>query len=162
MACGRRLAVRSSARSSSSLFFGPRLDPVDVTSLLGIKPTTSYRKGDTTKSGSQFRRTGLWLLENREVRLHDKKTGRSQFEKWLAALPDSTSAWRPIHRRFTAAVTLVLYTNSMNGEFLVTPDAIRQLARRGLALRVDSYVMPDVRSNNALKLTAPVSWSAAA
>jgi len=31
----------------------------------------------------------------------------------------------------------------MNGEFLVTPDAIRQLARRGLALRVDSYVMPD-------------------
>lgn len=122
---------------------GPRLDPVDVTSLLGIKPTKSHKKGDTTKSGSQFRRTGLWLLESREVRLHDKKTGRSQFEKWLAALPDSTSAWRTIHRRFTADVTLVLYTNSMNGEFLVTPEAIRQLVRRGLPLRVDSYVMPD-------------------
>ena len=124
---------------------GSRLDPVEITALLGIQPSRSYKKGETTRSGSQYRKTGLWMLECRELRLSDRRRGQRQFERWVSSLPDSHSAWRAIHRRFCAKVALIVYSHSMNGEFLVTPTALRELAKRGLALMVDAYFSFDER-----------------
>jgi hypothetical protein len=122
---------------------GPCLDPAEIASTLGLEPTKSYRKGDPTKSGSQYRKTGLWLLESRVVRLGDRNRGHKQFERWLKGLPGNPATWRAIGARFSAKVAVVLYANAMNGEFLLTPLAVQELAKRRLGVMVDGYFISD-------------------
>lgn len=49
-------------------FMGDRLDPDKLTAILGVAPTTAYRKGEVYKRsrGHEVRgRTGLWLLSSK-------------------------------------------------------------------------------------------------
>ena len=49
-------------------FLGDRLDPRRVSQLLGIEPTTAYRKGEVYKRSRGHEvigRTGLWLVSSR-------------------------------------------------------------------------------------------------
>jgi hypothetical protein len=54
--------------SASLIFAGDRLDPDRITALLGVQPTTAYRKGEVYRRsrGHEARgRTGLWLLSSK-------------------------------------------------------------------------------------------------
>jgi hypothetical protein len=54
--------------SASLIFAGDRLDPDRITTLLGVQPTTAYRKGEVYKRSRGHEvigRTGLWLLSSR-------------------------------------------------------------------------------------------------
>src|SRR5437879_1735146 len=49
-------------------FSGDQLDPARVTAILGVEPTTAYRKGEVYRrnSGHEVRgRTGVWYLSTR-------------------------------------------------------------------------------------------------
>jgi hypothetical protein len=49
-------------------FMGDRLEPDKLTAILGVAPTTAYRKGEVYKRsrGHEVRgRTGLWLLSSK-------------------------------------------------------------------------------------------------
>jgi hypothetical protein len=53
---------------ASLIFAGDRLDPDRITALLGVEPTTAYRKGEVYKwsRGHEVAgRTGLWLLSSK-------------------------------------------------------------------------------------------------
>jgi len=53
--------------SASLIFAGDRLDPSRVTVLLGVQPTTAYRKDEVYKRSRGHEvigRTGLWLLSS--------------------------------------------------------------------------------------------------
>ena len=67
--------------------YGDDLDPQEVTKLLGISPTQSYKKGDERPRGSQFYKTGGWVLKSGEVQ---KKNGVKK--KWGQVFP-----WRIPH-----------------------------------------------------------------
>ena len=55
-------------RTFASLrFMGDRLEPGRITAILGVAPTTAYRKGETFKRsrGLEARgRTGIWILSS--------------------------------------------------------------------------------------------------
>jgi Domain of unknown function (DUF4279) len=54
--------------SASLIFAGDRLDPDRITTLLDVRPTTAYRKGEVYKRSRGHEvigRTGLWLLSSR-------------------------------------------------------------------------------------------------
>ncbi len=54
---------------ASLSFFGDNLEPSRVSQLLGVEPTTAYRKGEVYKRSrghAVVGRTGLWLLSSRD------------------------------------------------------------------------------------------------
>jgi hypothetical protein len=53
---------------ASLSFAGDRLNPAEISRLLGVEPTTAYRKGEVykrTRGHEVVGRTGLWLLSSR-------------------------------------------------------------------------------------------------
>ena len=55
----------SDPRSYATLrLFGPTLDPAEVTTLIGVRPTTSHRMGDRASAQAVPSRHGLWALSS--------------------------------------------------------------------------------------------------
>lgn len=53
---------------ASLSFAGDKLNPASISKLLGVEPTTAYRKGEVykrTRGHEVVGRTGLWLLSSR-------------------------------------------------------------------------------------------------
>ena len=72
---------------ASLRFAGDRLEPDRITALLGVRPTTSYRKGEIYKRsrGHEIRgRTGLWLVSTRHQ--FDSLELQDHFAKLLEVL----------------------------------------------------------------------------
>lgn len=123
--------------------YGDDLDPDEVTRQIGAPPTRSHRKGDERPRGSQFYRTGGWLLESGERQLSFEDTGMAAFEDWLESLPAPSPSWSRFIEQFEAQVRLVVYTDQMNAEFKLTPKAAAELSSRGLPLLIDPYLSLD-------------------
>jgi Domain of unknown function (DUF4279) len=124
--------------------YGDNLDPEHVSSVLGRLPTKAYRKGDVSPRGAQYRRTGAWIIDSGKISLTDDNDGEHLFEDWLATLPDNTAAWKCLRESLLVPrVRLVMYTDQMNSEFMLSPIAAQELARRGLSMLVDPYLSLD-------------------
>jgi len=122
--------------------FGDDLDPQAISETLGIAPTKSYRKDDARPRGSQFYRTGGWILDSGEIRLSDDNAGDEHFLEWLISLPSDATVWESL-TRYKPQVRLVLYTDQMNAEFKLQPNAANELSRRGLEMIIDPYLELD-------------------
>jgi len=122
--------------------FGDDLDPQAISDTLGITPTKSCRKGDMRPKGSQYYKTGIWVLESDEILLSDDNAGDSQFQKWLATLPDDMAIWQSLCK-YEPQVRLVLYTDQWNAEFRLRPAAANELSRRCLEMIIDPYLELD-------------------
>jgi len=122
--------------------FGDDLDPDAISRELGVAPTKAYRKGDERPKGSQFYRTGGWIIDSGELQLGDEDVGDKKFQDWLALLPGDASKWKSL-QRYEPQVRLVLYTDQMNAEFRVRPLAANELSKRGLTLTIDPYLELD-------------------
>lgn len=122
--------------------FGDELDPAFVTSTLGIAPTKSYRKGDERPRGSQYYQTGGWLFDSGEIILNDEDSGEKRFEEWLKSLPSRQEAWSAL-TAFRPYISVALYTDQMNAEFILSPEAAKQLSHRRLPLMFDPHLELD-------------------
>lgn len=118
------------------------LDPQAITDVLGISPTKSYRKGDERPKGSQYYRTGGWILDSGEQQLADDDGGDKRLQDWLASLPSDATIWKSL-QSYEPRVRLVLYTDQMNAEFRLRPLAANELSKRGLTLLIDPYLELD-------------------
>jgi hypothetical protein len=123
--------------------FADELDPDVITSLLNIKPTKSYKKGQERPRGSQYYTIGGWIIDSGEVLIAEDEDESQHFERWLAELPEDSAAWDQIHNLAEARVRLVGYTDQMNAEFRITTQVSRGLANRNLELIVDPYLELD-------------------
>jgi hypothetical protein len=122
--------------------FGDDLDPDHVTRTLGIEPTRRFRKGDSSPKGSQFERTGGWILESEAQDLSDDDPGPERFETWAKALPGDEVDWHSLEP-WRPTVRLALYTDQWNADFVVTPATLLELHRRRLPLSIDPYLSLD-------------------
>lgn len=122
--------------------YSDELDPQEVTDVLGISPTRSFRKGDERPKGSQYYRSGGWILDSGEVKLTDEDAGDQHLVDWIASLPREAEVWQSL-QRFEPRVRLVLYTDQMNAEFKLKPLAASELSSRGLTLLIDPYLELD-------------------
>lgn len=128
------------ARTAASLrILGDNLDPDEITRLLGGKPTSCERKGDTrqTKAGrSVVARTGSWRLEAEKSVPGDLN---GQISAILAKLTDDVSVWWGLTQRFRCDVFCGLFLNGGNEGEQLEPSTLAALGSRGLPLGLDIY-----------------------
>lgn len=122
---------------------GETLDPVEVTNLLNLNPTKSYKKGDETPSGAQYRKTGAWILDSGEIALKEDESEAMNFLEWIKRLAASFELWESLSSRYEVQVRLIGYTNQMNADFNITHDIMRELSLRKLDLVVEPYLSLD-------------------
>ena len=123
--------------------YGDDLEPDYISSVLAQKPTKAYRKGDERPKGSQYYRTGAWIINSGEVLLTDEQSGSHQLELWLSTLQSEIARWEQLYERYSPQICLVIYTDQMNAEFKLTPIAMQELSSRGLPLVIDPYLELD-------------------
>ena len=81
---------------------GETLDPQEVSVIMGIRPSLSYRKGEVIRNPKTGReripKFGMWNL-----RTEDQFPGDldGQIDELLGKLPDDLSIWKELNERFS-------------------------------------------------------------
>src|SRR3954465_9272958 len=100
------------AESTVSLrIAGDLLLPAEVTALLGVEPSLSYRKGETlpSRSGREIlRKTGIWSLRAPVCKPEDID---GQVAEILSMLPSDPSVWASLSERFSIDLFCGLFMN---------------------------------------------------
>lgn len=118
---------------------GDELDPDEVTSLLGVQPSDSRRKGGTwhtPKGKPMIARTGRWSLEIERAVPGDLST---QIRQLLGRMTDDLSIWRDLTSRFEADFFCGLWLNRWNEGEVLMPDVLLMLGQRNIKLELDIY-----------------------
>jgi Domain of unknown function (DUF4279) len=130
---------------ASLIFAGDRLDPDRITALLGVQPTTAYRKGGVYRRsrGHEARgRTGLWLLSSK---MHVLSADLSDHLAYLAGVfnPDNgrdlIGPIRAVMREAGLEAEISCFWHGEHGaEPPVIPESIRAaFARLGATIETD-------------------------
>ena len=115
------------------------LEPKEITKLVGIEPTTSYKKDDETPSGSQYRKTGAWILKSGEIKLDEDDFGELKFLDWIKVLPTG-KIWSELKSKYSVEVSLIGYTYQMNSDFKLTSEIMHELSSRNLDLKIEPFL----------------------
>ena len=119
-------------------FFGDDLDPDVVSSMLGIQPTTSCRKGDLFrgKVSERIEKTGKWLLSM------PQKPGEPfepQVESLLNGLSQDLAVWQKLTQKYNGDLFCGVWLRNWNRGMGLSPRLMARLAERGLELGLDIY-----------------------
>jgi hypothetical protein len=135
-----------SLRTFASLrFMGDRLEPSKVTEILGVAPTTGYRKGEIFKRsrGHEARgRTGVWILSS-DGRVADPNLDAHLRYLLAIASPDGTSdkiaaLQELMHEQQLAAdVTCFWYGTSGSTSPVIADDVRVRFARLPAEIATD-------------------------
>ena len=122
---------------ASLRIFGADLDPEKITLLLGCAPTRSERRGEMMGPKRNFRaRNGGWRLSL------ERGEGDCLSEQ-IARLLDATVAppetWEEITREFRVDMFCGVWLDEPGQGLVVSPEAMRELGRRGIHLELDIY-----------------------
>lgn len=123
--------------------FGEDLVPDEISELLGTSPDQSYRKGDERPRGSQFYKTGAWILKSGEILIDEDRVGEERFEEWTKQLPGDFDTWTKLKEQYFVTVRLVCYTDQWNADFQIPSNALINLSTLGLPLTIDPYLSLD-------------------
>jgi hypothetical protein len=119
--------------------FGDNLVPEELTALLGVAPTSSYRKGDThvTRSGSRVvRKTGMWRLEASDREPEDIN---AQVSELLDRATPDLDVWRGLSQKYDIDLFCGLFMDNTNEGFSLSPTALIALGLRGIEIGFDVY-----------------------
>lgn len=132
--------------------YGDRLDPDEVTRLLGRAPSRSQRKGQSVRSDSgevkRIARTGSWLLDEP---VRDDATIDEAIGSLLGGLPDDEQAWAALGGRYHVDLLCHVFVRGVNQGFELSPRVLGLLGRRGIALGIDVFCEPDEEQEAALQ-----------
>lgn len=118
---------------------GDDLEPAELTGLLGVKPSTSYSKGDvlTSKRGTtRVAPTGYWSLEAEDSAPADLD---AQVTLLLARLPDDAALWARLHERFDIDLFCGWFMKEWNEGTALKATTLNALANRGIDLTIDLW-----------------------
>ena len=119
-------------------FYGDDLDPDQVSNILGGTPTSTCRKGDVAagKAATRIERTGRWLLS---APVKPGEPLEPQLMQLFGSLNQDNSAWLALTKRHRSRFCVSAWIRSWNRGFEMSPELLRILSDRGLALGVDIY-----------------------
>lgn len=127
-------------RSAATVgFYGEDLDPVEITSLLGAKPTVDVVKGGhwkTSMGAEKLAYTGSWRLKSE---LSEPGNLERQISDLLASLTADLSVWHDLTNRFRGVMFCGLWLETYNDGLQLSPLTLSSLAERGLLLDLDIY-----------------------
>lgn len=132
---------------ASLRFGGDDLDPDELTTLLGVTPSTCASKGDVIRSKTTGRqriaKTGSWIVtaEPREPGDLD-----AQVEELLEPLTKDLSIWRSLGK-YRPDLFVGLFLQDSNEGLEISAHSLHLLAERGILLGLDIYVAgPELRN----------------
>lgn len=119
---------------------GETLDPQEVSVIMGIRPSLSYRKGEVIRNPKTGReripKFGMWNL-----RTEDQFPGDldGQIDELLGKLPDDLSIWKELNERFSLDLFTGLFLEEFNEGISLKPSTLLALGLRGIELDLDIY-----------------------
>jgi hypothetical protein len=122
--------------SATLAVYGQDLEPHDVTALIGVEPSDSFRRGFKRGPRSPAMAHGAWFLEVRGVAPDGPAV---QLETLLSKLPESTHVWQQLHERYTVQLRLALHVQGWNKGFSLSKQLTARLAVLGVDLEFDLY-----------------------
>ena len=123
--------------SVSLRFFGNDLDPNLMTTIMGIDPTISYRKGDIFhgKISDRIQTTGSWRYtthKSTEIGLEE------QINNLFNILPTDLDVWRDL-KKFDPDLFCGLWLKEWNRSIDLSSDTLMKIGERGLRIGIDIY-----------------------
>jgi hypothetical protein len=138
-----------SETSTTFRLHGDELNPDEVTSLLGVQPSDSRKKGSfwhTPNGKPLIAQTGRWALKVERAAPGDIS---KQIRQLLARMTDDLGIWRDLTSRFEADVFCGLWLNRLNEGETLAPDVLLMLGQRNIKLEFDIYARADDGSEEA-------------
>ncbi|WP_425511281.1 DUF4279 domain-containing protein [Pseudomarimonas salicorniae] len=123
--------------SSATLgVFGSSLDPKQVTTLIGVEPTESFRAGFRRGPRSPAMKHGAWFLEERGI-LPEGPT--AALRRLRLRVPDSAQFWEQLRARYSVQVRLTLHLEEWSSGFSLSPDLVAWLNLLGVGLEMEIF-----------------------
>jgi Domain of unknown function (DUF4279) len=128
------------ARATATLrIIGDTLVPTDITTMLGVAPTSGQRKGEELlgKSGAtRIAKFGMWRLQASETSPADLD---AQVREILAKVSQDTSVWSKIASEFDVDLWCGWFLDKENEGLGISASTLRELGSRGIELSLDIY-----------------------
>ena len=124
-------------------FFGDDLDPLEITTCLGVEPTVGVRKGGvwhTTRGTEKVAQTGSWRLLANDCEPADLN---DQIKRLLSSTFCDIDCCRRLSAKYGGRVFCGLFLASSNDGLRLSPETMSLLAERHLALDLDIYGYED-------------------
>jgi Domain of unknown function (DUF4279) len=132
------------ARATATLrITGDALIPNEITTLLGLAPTSGQYKGEELvgKSGvTRIAKFGMWRLQASETAPADLD---AQVLEILAKASQDTSVWTKIASRFDIDLFCGWFLEKENEGLGISASTLRELGARGIELSLDIYAGGD-------------------
>ena len=112
--------------------YGVDLDPQALSSLLGVEPTHSHRRGDRKSLRSPPCDNGAWI---REVRRFEPIDPDGMLEEVLRGMPSDPAVWRRLAERFELRIDFALHTD-VGGAFVLSSSSVQRIASLGSAFQI--------------------------
>jgi hypothetical protein len=118
------------------------LDPDEISSLLGARPTIQHKRGEPVfgKDGTPRlpRKFGRWAVRI-EATESDERDANEAVKLLIAKFAADPSVWCGISERATLRLKLALFLENFNQGFSLEPVVLNWLADRNVTLDIDIY-----------------------
>lgn len=129
------------SRSKATLrLIGDKLQPQEISVLLGCEGTTMYSKGDlkvVKRSGREYVcKSGHWSLAAKECKPEDLD---GQVKEILDRLTDNIAIWEDLSQKYSIDLFCGIFMDKGNEGMNVSPKTLLELGSRGIVLSLDIY-----------------------
>jgi hypothetical protein len=108
--------------------------PDEVSSVLGVQASRTWRAGETIGKSSRVRSSNGWVLESSL----ENETDPQRHVLWLLErFPETLEALHGIAPQFDAQLSLVIEMDDESPSFNFTASTLARLTRLGVSLDVD-------------------------
>lgn len=126
----------------SFVLAGPNLDPTEVTSEIGLRPTRAYRKGEAMPRPGHYYATGLWSLKS-------SRAPSASLEEQIASLlnelePRAAEVRRTVRTGIDAGFYCTCAVGNPPIRVCLTASTLSRLGELNLDLVMDISHDPDV------------------
>lgn len=146
---GNYMPEKATARARL-VVLSDELSPDELTEMLGMAPDKSWRIGEPTTGGRQFRHHG-WELHSHIPRDRPAEEQLSDLLERLAPIAPAVASLASNPAVFSARLWLVRHGENWNPGLSLSVESIRQIDALGVGLEIDIYIseagrhdLPDV------------------
>jgi len=117
---------------------GDDLDPEEITRLLGRAPDMARRKGEIIQAAGRERvaKTGAWIVNTDSSAPADLNR---QIDELLAGTTGDFGVWQDLASLYRIDVFCGLFMKEGNEGIGISPQTLKMLGERGIALSLDIY-----------------------
>ncbi|MCR5857115.1 DUF4279 domain-containing protein [Mesorhizobium sp. J428] len=125
------------ATSATLRIFGERLDPVEISRLLGCSPTSAEKRGEPMgPRGNISARQGGWKLR---IERQDGAHLSDQISQLLAETSSDHEVWTDLVQRYRVDMFCGIWLDEPGQGVNLAPMVLVELGRRGISLELDIY-----------------------